>query len=107
MPNSANSVIPILTGLIDAQQMQRQHPATFSAPSEHELGVIVPGDYVKICRAGERFWCKILGARGKHLIGEVDTPLVNDGNSDINIAGLRVRFESRYIYQILKPPSAA
>src|ERR1700704_6669396 len=90
--------IPILGGLVDAQEMHRQNPTTFEVPSQHELALIKPGDWVKICRANERFWCNVVGSRGKYLIGAVDAPLVNDDNADINVSGKLVRFQHRHIY---------
>lgn len=100
----AKSAIRVLDKLIDAQEMHRQNPITFAVPSAHDLALIQPDDWVKICREGERFWCKVIGAAGKHLIGEVDAPLVNPDNQDINVAGMRVRFEYRHICQIIRPP---
>jgi hypothetical protein len=98
------STIPILNKLVDAQEMHRQHPITFIVPSAHNLATIMPGDYVKICRENERFWCKVIGGVGKFLVGEVDVPLVNEGNADINKSGTRVRFEHRHVYEIMRPP---
>lgn len=99
--------VPLLTKLVDAQEMHRQHPDTFEVPSAHELATIKPGDYVKVCRGNERFWCRVDGAAGKYLISTVDTPLVNEENADINIPGLRVRIEHRHIYSIMRPPTQA
>ena len=96
--------IPILSKLADAQTMHREHPETFDAPDAQELAAIKPGDWVKICREGERFWCKVVGAKGKYLIGAVDAPLVNSGNADINEPGKLVRFECRRVYTIMPPP---
>lgn len=98
-------VFPVLTKLVDAQKMHRQHPDSFEVPSQHELACIKPGDYAKVCRHGERFWIKVLGATGKYLIGEVDVPLVVEDNADINRPWMRVRFEHRHIYTIMSPPS--
>lgn len=102
----AKNSIPLLNKLTDAQEMQRQHPATFSAPSESELALVTRGDWVKICREGERFWVKVVAGIGKSLIGDVDSMLVNEGNADL-AHGTRVRFEYRHIYQIMHPPSGA
>jgi hypothetical protein len=46
----------------------------------------------------------VIGGVGKFLVGEVDVPLVNEGNADINKSGMRVRFEHRHVYEIMRPP---
>jgi len=93
-----------LTKLVDAQAMARQHPDNFRVPSPHELAMIVPGTYVKVCRAQERFWIQIRGGNGKYLFGLVDFPLVDERNDDV--PGGLVRIEHRHIYEILQvPPS--
>ena len=102
---SDRATIPILNKLVDAQAMHREHPDTFDAPSDAELAAIKPGDWVKICREGERFWCRIVGAKGKHLIGAIDAPLVVAENADISVPGRIVRFEYRHVYTIMEPPA--
>lgn len=44
---------------IDAQDMQRQNPQTFEAPTARELAKIKVGDAAKICNGRERFWVQI------------------------------------------------
>jgi len=98
------ATIPILSKLIDAQQMHREYPDSFEVPSAHTLALIKPGDYVKVCREDERFWCKVLGGSGRYLIEEVENELVMPANAHINV-GQRVRFEHRHIYVVMTPPT--
>jgi len=41
---------------VDAQEMGRNRPGTFGAPTADELRRIKVGDFVKICNGLERFW---------------------------------------------------
>jgi hypothetical protein len=47
------------TEFVDAQQMHIENPSTFEAPSKEELDNLKKGDSVKVCAAGERFWCTV------------------------------------------------
>jgi len=93
------ATIPILSKLVDAQEMHRQHPDTFEVPSDHELMTIVPGNFVKVSRNNERFWLRVIGASGKYLIGSVDSMLVSNPGID---HGKIVRFEHRHIYTVMR-----
>lgn len=57
----------VLTRLIDGEQMNADHPATFLIPDEAERNRLMPGDYAKIGitskEGGERFWVKITERR--------------------------------------------
>jgi hypothetical protein len=92
------ATIPILSKLVDAQEMHRQYPETFDAPSQSDIALIVPDTWVKICRNSERFWVRVIGARGKYLIGEIDSMLVQ--NPDLQL-GQVVRFEPRHLFAIM------
>lgn len=45
---------------VDAQQMQRQCPDTFEAPTLQELAQIGSESLLKICDQRERFWTRII-----------------------------------------------
>jgi hypothetical protein len=45
--------------LINAQDMAKQYPESFYAPSEEKLLKVSIGDNVKICNNYERFWCPV------------------------------------------------
>jgi hypothetical protein len=95
--------IPILTRLVDAQEMHRQYPDTFEAPTDHELATIRPGQFIKVCRDGERFWLAVTGASGRYLIASIANPLVTSGNARLAM-GKAVRVEPRHVYSIMNPP---
>ena len=65
--------------LTDAQEMMRNHPATFEAPTLDELSDIKPGMGVKICatgpHGGERFWTLVQSVEGDVIHATVDSHL--------------------------------
>lgn len=91
-------------GFVDAQEMERLHPATFEAPTADELDELRPGMHAKVCTAGEggeRFWVKIDTIEGNTLTGKVDNDLVRTHahgwkHNDV------VTFERRHVYQTHK-----
>ena len=95
--------------LVDAQEMARQFPATFEAPSQLELEALRPGVHVKVCiefvrhnrppAQGERFWV-MLAEVGETLTGIIDNDLVF---ADLHglVLGDQITFERRHVYQII------
>lgn len=62
---------------VDAQQMHKDNPETFDAPSPEELNNLKIDDIVKICYGNkERFWVKIIEITGDDIKGEVDNDLI-------------------------------
>lgn len=70
----------IKLNLLNAQQMNKEHPKTFEVPSDKELRKIKVGDIVKICDddAGERFWVEIkaIETNSGKLIGSIANNLI-------------------------------
>lgn len=87
---------------IDAQRKAKEHPETFQAPCPMRLGLLRPGDSVKICaegkEGGERFWVEVLGINGKKILGSVANDLICGHEFDF---GTHVEFEMRHIYDTL------
>jgi hypothetical protein len=94
MPHGATS------DLIDAQQMHRDYPDTFTVPSPERLDALRPGDYVKVCRHEERFWVRLHGVDSPVLIGTVANDLEEPGNTDLSYGSL-LYCERRHIYAIM------
>jgi hypothetical protein len=85
---------------VDAQEMHRLHPTTFEAPYAEELAAIEPGDFVKICTGGERFWVKVDEHTPPHLVGRVDNELIGTDEHGLACNDV-VRFEERHVFQTL------
>eukprot|EP00966_Prymnesium_polylepis_P258708 5975331-Prymnesium_polylepis.1 len=64
--------------LADAQEMAMNHPDTFEAPSEADIGSIVPGSFVKVCRQDtcERFWVVVKRLNAGIISGSVNNELL-------------------------------
>lgn len=61
----------------DAQEMHRNHPKTFWAPTERDLQQLVVGDLIKVCiNEEERFWAEIKAIDGDTLRCRVDNDLM-------------------------------
>jgi hypothetical protein len=80
----------ILSDLVDATQMARHHPETFTAPSTEELAKLRVGDSVKVCRHNERFWITLTKVEDLNLEGAIDSVMINDANSDLPLGRLVV-----------------
>lgn len=87
-----------MTHLENAQELQRQHPATFEAPSLEELAAVKVGDSVKVCDGRERFWVTVTGKslENNKLCGIVDNELFGNNLS----FGDAIEFLPDNIYQI-------
>jgi len=89
----------------DAQDMQRQYPETFEAPTMDELYALRPGMSVKVCAAGERFWVTITGIVGDLIGGKVDNDLIGTPAHGMRY-GDAITFERRHVYQIYQEETA-
>ena len=65
--------------LIDGVAMNRQHPITFSVPSDGEKATIRPGDYVKVgftvdssIGQQERVWVQVQSVNHNKIVGVLD-----------------------------------
>jgi len=82
---------------VDAQEMMKNHPDTFEAPTKNELDNLKVDDSVKVCVENkERFWVTVKEINGDQIKGEVDNQLI-----EINLElGEEIEFEKRHIYSI-------
>jgi len=87
----------VIMNFIDAQQMQKDHPDTFEAPTDAELEKLKIGDIVKVCHNDERFWVVIINIEGDKITANVDNELIC--NQPFN-NGDNIEFEKKHIYNI-------
>ena len=99
--------------LSDAQLLATMHPETFDAPTQSEIETLIPGDLVKVCRNGERFWVILTDVETglglpmeSRCSGTVDNELVFDENDDLKL-GQSVEFQARHVYQIWRDENRA
>ena len=87
---------------IDAQELHRQFPSTFDAPTQTELDNLKPNDFIKVCAEGgilaERFWIKIIEVNNHNIIGMVDNKLLFYPELPI---GLKISVVKSNVYDIL------
>jgi hypothetical protein len=81
--------------------MRMAHPGTFGVPTMEELAAIKPGDSVKVCAEGERFWATVNQHTSGLIIATVDNDLTNTEAHGLRL-GDTITVERRHIYQILK-----
>lgn len=89
------------TEFVDAQQMHRDHPKTFDAPSEQELAKIDVGTFVKICAGKERFWAEVVKVEGDKVNALVGNDLVYTDEHGLSL-GDYITFEKRNIYSFFE-----
>lgn len=85
----------------DAQELKKQYPETFYAPSDKDLNKIEPGDFVKVCAFQERFWAEVISVNDDAITARVDNVLLmwHLKYNDI------ITFKTSNVYDIL--PKAA
>lgn len=84
---------------VDAQLMHKEHPKTFEVPSKKELNALKPGDIVKVCADGERFWTKIESVKGNDITATVDNDLALSSSHGL-YCGDTISFTKDNIYSI-------
>jgi len=82
---------------VDAQQMAKDNPDTFEAPSDEELAAIEIGWTVKVCNGRERFWTEVVEKGEGYLLVKVDNMLVYRRGYNL---GDILKIEKRNIYEI-------
>ncbi|QOR74594.1 hypothetical protein IMZ16_03940 [Cruoricaptor ignavus] len=86
--------------LVNAQEMKKQHPETFCAPSDDDLRNIEPGDFVKVSVMGERFWVEVETISPEAVTGRIDNDLVCTADHGL-ILNDRLHINKECIYNIL------
>lgn len=62
---------------VNAKEMNRLNPDTFSVPTDEELSLLKKGDFVKVCVDNkERFWVRVTEICGDEITGDVNNDLV-------------------------------
>ena len=90
-----------MTEFIDAQQMHKEHPKTFYAPSEEELSKIDIGTFVKVCVGMERFWTEVVKIEGSKISALVGNDLAYTDQHGLSL-GDYLTFDKKNIYQIFE-----
>ncbi len=88
---------PLTPVLVNAEEMNRQHPDTFHLPDARDS--IPVGGYAKICCNDERFWTKIVAADSGVYTGSVENNLVMPENKELKHGSL-VQFAACNVYAI-------
>ena len=61
---------------LDGDEMHDIYSRTFEVPSARRMAAILPGDSVKVCAAGERFWILVTSTAYCEIVGTVDNDLL-------------------------------
>ena len=93
--------LPIVEGLVDAQEMNRLHPKTFQVPPLEELDALTCKDYVQVGNGNERFWLLIESIDHEHdeILGIIDNDLLNTSKYD---AGYLIAVRKFHVHKIIK-----
>jgi len=81
---------------LDGDEMHDIYPRTFEIPSARRKAAIRPGDSVKVCAAGERFWLLVTSTAYCEIVGTVDNDLVRTEEHGLAYGDL-VRVEPRHV----------
>ena len=84
---------------VDAQEMARTNPETFEVPCQKALEEVNPGDMVKVCAGGERFWVEVKCIVDEQIHAEVNNKLVCTNKHGYSL-GDAVQLERKHIYDI-------
>ena len=97
------TAIPMLP-FTDAQEMQRQYPDTFSAPTVDEIRGLNKKACVKVCAGNERFWVLITQISPNEqdpfmtdIHARIDNDLVFTEEHGLKCDDI-ISFEGRHIY---------
>jgi hypothetical protein len=90
---------------VNARGMNEGHPESFGVPSADEPAGVAPGDAVKVCAGGERFWVAVTAVDGPEVVGSIDTVLLMTDEHGLN-RGDTVRFGREHVYDLIKADAA-
>jgi len=100
MVRNNNKKSPKRIQLVDAQQMAKEFPDTFEAPSPSDLHKLRTGDIVKVSNRAERFWVQIVSRRDDIFLGRVDNCLLS-GRVGIDD---HIKFHECNVFEIYDTP---
>lgn len=82
----------------NAQEMQKEHPKSFEAPTKSELKRLKVDDFVKVCvDTCSRFWVQITKIDCDTIVGRIDNGLPEFEDLDYNNI---VMFKDEHVYAI-------
>ena len=84
---------------INAQEMAKEHPDTFEAPTIEELEGLKKDASVKVAIGGERFWAKIVSIDNGEIKATVDNDLLCTDEHGFKL-GDTISFRKEHIYDI-------
>jgi hypothetical protein len=84
-----------LDDLLDAQAQALKWPLSFFAPDDDERAALRPGDNIKVCRRGERFWLEVVEIDGDLIQAKVANELIYN----LLPVGELVQLEWRHVYE--------
>lgn len=85
----------------NAQELHKQHPATFYAPDAQSLEKIEAGDMVKVCVNKERFWVEVIAVSAGAITARVvNHPFI----ADLKYGDI-IKFQPTHVYDILTQPN--
>jgi len=83
---------------INAQEMSKRFPDTFTVPSDEELASIAPSSIVKVAHGDERFWVRVLSVADNGTItAKVSNNLIGDHGFN---HGDTITFHKENVYQL-------
>ena len=88
---------PMVIDLVNARALALGHEY-FEQPSDAVIRKIRPGDFVKVCRRGERLWVRVTGFVGRRYHGQI----ANEPIRNLDLAfGDQIYFERKNIYDVM------
>jgi hypothetical protein len=86
--------------ILDNAVARSEQSADFEIPAYAERANIAPGDFAKVCCAGERFWLRVERNNGcGRYVGTIDNNLVRTPMHGLQ-CGDRISFEARHVFDI-------
>jgi len=84
---------------VNAIEMHKQHPYSFSIPTSQDIAHLKIGDFVKICNDSERFWVIIqsIDIKTGQMTGMIDNDLIGNPGYDY---GDVILFHRKNIYDL-------
>lgn len=89
---------------MNAQEMSKEKPENFKAPSEEDLSNLKREDFVKIGICGERFWSEITSITGKEIKGLVSNDLQKTREHGLKLLD-EIQYTTDNVLNVLVEPS--
>ncbi len=99
MPAKTKTQKTLTPILVNAEEMNRDHPESFFIPKARHK--IKKGDSVKVCCGPERFWTLVVDVTGEVITATVDNYLVCPENRKLKV-GTKIQFAPCNVYQVVR-----